>query len=79
MKSQIQNKKNGGIVQLLIPTLNKHIRNQVTYFVVIINNHLKIISVHGAPSKVWEESFQKKASREETKTFLGKKIMGRLF
>ena len=47
MKSQIQNKKNGGIVELLIPTLNKIIRNQDTYFVVIMNNRLKIISVHG--------------------------------
>ena len=49
MKSQIQNKqkKNSGIVELLIPTLNKIIRNQNTYFVVIMNNHLKIISVHG--------------------------------
>ena len=37
------------IVELLIPTLNKIIRNQGTYFVVIINNRLKIISVHGAP------------------------------
>ena len=45
MKSQIQNKKNGGIVELLIPTLNKIIRNQGTYFVVITNNRLKIISV----------------------------------
>ena len=25
------------------------------------------------PSKVWEDFFQKKASHEETKTFLGKK------
>ena len=49
MKSQIQNKKNGGIVELLIPTLNKIIRNQGTYFAVIMNNRLKIISVHGAP------------------------------
>ena len=49
MKSQIQNKKNGGIVELLIPTLNKIIRNQDTYFVVIMNNLLKIISVYGAP------------------------------
>ena len=48
MKSQIQNKKNGGIVELLIPTLNKIIRNQGTYFAVIMNNRLKIISVHGA-------------------------------
>ena len=47
MKSQIQNKKNGGIVELLIPTLNKIIRNQDTYFVVSMNNRLKIISVHG--------------------------------
>ena len=49
MKPQIQNKKNGGIVELLIPTLNKIIRNQGTYFVVIMNNHLKIISVRGVP------------------------------
>ena len=74
MKSQIQNKKNGGIVELLIPTLNKIIRNQDTYFVVIMNNRLKIISVHGAPLKVWEDFFQKKASHEGTKIFLGKKL-----
>ena len=50
MKFQIQNKKNGGIVELLIPTLNKIIRNQDNQdFVVIMNNYLKIISVHGAP------------------------------
>ena len=48
MKSQIQNKKNGRIGELLI-TLNKNIRNQGTYFVVIMNNCLKIISVLGAP------------------------------
>ena len=52
MKSQVQQKKkkNGGFVELLIPTLNKIIRNQYTYFVVIVNNRLKIISdsVHGA-------------------------------
>ena len=40
---------NGGIVELLIPTLNKIVRSQDIYFVVIINNRLKIISVHGAP------------------------------
>ena len=49
MKPQIQNKKNGGIVELLIPTLNTIIRNQDTYFVVIMSNRLKIISVRGAP------------------------------
>ena len=49
MKSQIQNKKNGGIVESLIPTLNTIIRNQDTYFVVIMSNCLKIISVRGAP------------------------------
>ena len=48
MKSQIQNKRNGGIRELLI-TLNKIIRNQGTYFVVIMNNRFKIISVLGAP------------------------------
>ena len=49
MKIQIQNKKNGGIVELLIPALNKVISNQGTYFVVVMNNRLKIISEHGAP------------------------------
>ena len=48
MQSQIQNKKNGGIVELLIPTLNNIIRNQGTYCVVIMNDRLKIMSVHGA-------------------------------
>ena len=48
MKSQIQNKSNSGIGELLI-TLNKIIRNQGTYFVVIMNNRLKIISVLVAP------------------------------
>ena len=42
MKSQIQNKKNGGTAELLIPTLNNVIRNQGTYFIVIMNNRLKI-------------------------------------
>ena len=49
MKSQITNKKNGGIAKLLIPILNKIIGNQDTYFVLIMSNHLKIISVHGTP------------------------------
>ena len=48
MKSQIQNKY-GGIVELLIRTLKKIIRNQCIYFATIMNNHLKIIRVHGAP------------------------------
>ena len=47
MKSQVQNKENGGIGELLI-TLNKIIRNQSTYFVVIMSNCLKIVSVLGA-------------------------------
>ena len=48
MKSQFQNKSNSGIRELLI-TLNKIIRNQGTYFVVTMNNRLKIISVIGIP------------------------------
>ena len=66
-------------MELLIPTLNTIIRNQDTYFFAIMNNRLKIISVHGAPPKACEDFFQKRASHEGTKTFLGKKIMGRLF
>ena len=50
MKSHIQNKKDGGIVELPhTNVITKIIRNQGTYFVVIMNNQLKIISVHGAP------------------------------
>ena len=48
VKSQIRNKNNGGIRELLI-TLNKIIWNQGTYCVVIMINRLKIISVLGAP------------------------------
>ena len=48
VKSQIQSKKNGGIGGLLM-RLNKVIRNQGTYFVVIMNNRLKVINVLGAP------------------------------
>ena len=59
-----------------MPTLNKIIRNQDTYFVAIMNNRLKIISVHGVSSKVWEDFFPKKASHKGTKTFLGKKSYG---
>ena len=47
MKSQIRNKKNDGIRELLI-TLNKIIRNQGTYLVVIMNYCLRIMSVLGA-------------------------------
>ena len=49
MKFQIQNKKNDEIVELLTPTSNKIFWNQGIYFVLIMNNLLKIISVHGAP------------------------------
>ena len=63
-------------MKLLIPTLSKIIRNQDTYFVVIMNNRLKIISVHGAPLQSMGRFFsKKKASHEGTITFLGKKIM----
>ena len=41
IKSQI-----GGIAELLIPILNKIIRNQNTHFFVIMNNRLKIISAY---------------------------------
>ena len=61
MKSQIQNKKNCGIAKLLVPILNKIIRNQGTYFVVIMNNPLKIISVHGASLLKYGKIFSKKS------------------
>ena len=62
-----------------LSTLNKIIRNQDTFFVVIMNNPLKIISVATwcmLPSKVWEEFFQKKFSCERTKHFCAKKVWG---
>ena len=75
MKSQIQNEE-------LIKTLNKSIRNQGTYFVVIINKQSSQndqCTYLVLPCKVWENFFQKKA-HEKTKTFLGKKKnTGRLF
>ena len=40
-------KTNGWFVQSLILTLNKIIMNQGSYFVVIMNNHLKIVTAHG--------------------------------
>ena len=50
MKSQIKKKKKKvEFVELLVSLLNKIIRNQDTFFVVIMNNRLKIISAHGAP------------------------------
>ena len=49
LKLKKKKKKNGGIVELLVPRLNKIIKNQDTYFVLIVNNRLKIINVHGAP------------------------------
>ena len=70
MKFQIQNKKNCRIVELLI-TLNKIIKNQGTYFVVIMNNRLNSIMV--LPSKIWEDFFQKKSSHERTENFFGQK------
>ena len=82
MKSQIQNKKNGGIGEILIG-LSKVIRNQGTYFVVTMNNHMKIISVLGAPLLSVGGFLQKKKkklfSHERAKAFLGKKKYGRLF
>ena len=76
MKSQIQNKKNGGIVELLIPTLNKIIRNQDTYFVVTMNNRLKITSVHGAPPLKYGRIFSKKSFSWGEKNFFGQKNYG---
>ena len=78
MKSQVQKKeKKNRMVELLIPTLNKILRNPDTYSVVFMNNRLKIISgsVHGAPLTVWEDFFQKKSfSWGDKKIFGAKKL-----
>ena len=68
MKSQIQNKNNGGIGELLI-TLNRVIRNQGTCFVVTMNNRLKISNNQMLPSKVWDEFFKKKIFMRGQKLF----------
>ena len=78
VKSQIQNKKNGGISELLI-TLNRVIRNQGTYFVVIMNNRHKIISVPGAPLYGIGGFFPKKSFSWEGKNFYGQTKVMRLF
>ena len=78
MKSQIQNKqkKNSGIVELLIPTLNKIIRNQNTYFVVTMNNRLKITSVHMVLPLKYGRIFCKKSFSWGDKNFFGQKNYG---
>ena len=68
MKSQIQNKNNGGIGELLI-TLNRVIRNQGTCFVVTMNNRLKISNNQMLPSKVRDEFFKKKIFMRGQKLF----------
>ena len=75
LKFQIK-KMNGGIVELLIPTLNKIIRSQDIYFVVIINNRLKIISVHGTPLWSIGGFFPKKSFSWGDKRFFGQKKYG---
>ena len=57
-------------MELLI-TLNKIIKNQGTYFVVVMNNRLNSIMV--LSSKVWGDFFQKKASHERTENFFRQK------
>ena len=67
-------------MELLIPTLSKIIRSRDSYFGVTMNNDLKTISVRGSPLYIMGGFFsKKKSSHERTKTFLGKKILGRLF
>ena len=60
-------------MKLLIPTLNKIIRNQGTYFAGIMNNRLKIISAYGAILKCMGGIFQKKNFSLRDKNFLGQK------
>ena len=75
MKSQIQNKKNGGIGELLI-TLNKIIRNQqgAYYEQSSQNNQCTWCS----PLK-YGSIFQKKLPMRGQKLLWAKQIMGRLF
>ena len=75
VKPQIQNKKNGGTGELLI-TLSKVIRNQGTYFVVIMNNHLKIISVLCALLSMGGFFPKKSFSWEDKNHFGQKKLWG---
>ena len=69
-------KKNGGIVELLILTLNQIIRNEDAYFVVIMNNRLKIISVRCSHLR-YRRIFSKiKLLMRGQKLFLPKKLWG---
>ena len=74
MKSQIEKKKNGGIVELLIPTLNTIIRNQDTYFFAIMNNRLKIIMV--LPLKHVKIFSKKELLMRGQRLFWAKKLWG---
>ena len=83
MKTQIKKKKkkkNGEIVELLIPTLNKIIKNRDIYFLVIMNNRLKIISVHSALLWSMGGFFPKKSFSWGDKNFFGQtKLLGGVF
>ena len=78
MKSQIQKKK-VEFLELLVSTLNKIIRNQDTFFVVIMNNCLKVISAHGAPLYGMGGFFRKRSFSWGYKSFFGKRNYGEIF
>ena len=69
-------------MELLIPALHKIINYQLLVILLKGANHERSsqnsFSLHGALKKVWDEFFSKEAFYGG-KTFLGKKIMGRLF
>ena len=75
MTFQSQKKKNGEIVELLIPTLNKIIGQQDTYFVVIMNNRLKIINVYMVLPSIGG-FFPKKSFSWRNKNIFGQKNYG---
>ena len=65
-------------MELFIPILNKLLDINF-YFIGIMNNRHRIMSVHSAlPPKVWGDFFPKKAFHGG-QTFLNKNILGRLF
>ena len=77
VKSQIQNKRNGRIGELLV-TLNKIIRNEGSYFVVTMNNRLKIMCTWCSPLKYGRIFSKKKLLMRGQKVFWAKKVMKRL-
>ena len=79
IKSQILNKKNGGIVELLIPKLNKIISNQGYLFRCNYEKSSQSNQCTWCSPLKYGRIFSKKSFSWGDKSFFGQKIMGGLF